>query len=148
MSFVNVVVEMNPPLICFCFLVDSSLTKKLMQRVINYFETQLRVPSSAPLSKPGSPPGTHAQVNLAPGHLQAPKKGSKPPKALRNALEEEIITVESKTAVDGKVSVTTTVAEKIMMPEEKVAWLGKVLEAVRMRYRKLQRFARFVHFFS
>ncbi|CED85018.1 ste ste11 protein kinase [Phaffia rhodozyma] len=119
-----------------------SLTKKLMQRVINYFETQVRVPSSAPVPKPGSPPVSTVAPNLADGQAQSSKKSCKPPKALRNAFDEEIIAIESKTVADGKVSVTTTVAEKIMTPEEKVAWLSKVLEAVRMRYRKLQRFTR------
>jgi mitogen-activated protein kinase kinase kinase len=33
---------------------------------------------------------------------------------------------------------------KAMTPEEMLVWYGKVLDAVRMRYRKLQRFARYV----
>jgi hypothetical protein len=37
---------------------------------------------------------------------------------------------------------STVIAEKQLTGEEKVAWFAKILEAVRMRYRKLQRFAR------
>ena len=37
---------------------------------------------------------------------------------------------------------SATLARPPMSPEEKVVWYGKILDAVRMRYRKLQRFAR------
>ncbi|KAG7091470.1 hypothetical protein E1B28_010501 [Marasmius oreades] len=69
-----------------------SLTNRLMVRVINYFETQVRVPL------PGD-----SQINNT----------------------------------------------RAMTDEQKAAWYGKILDSVRLRYRKLQRFARVLtHRFS
>lgn len=124
-----------------CFLPVSSLTKKLMGRVINYFETQLRVPTSPPRPQAGSsnqPAGGSNAHNIA---ISVAKKmpHARPPAALRNPhYEDESSVIEAKLGQDGKVVAT----EKIMTPEERIAWFSKVLDAVRMRYRKLQRFAR------
>jgi hypothetical protein len=106
-----------------------------MHRVIDYFETQLHVPSVGP-----SPAITVLATN---GH-PSPKKKSSASRPLRNAFEEETVSVETKASLDGKVTTTTStvIAEKQLTGEEKVAWFAKILEAVRMRYRKLQRFAR------
>lgn len=116
----------------------SSLTKKLMHRVIDYFETQLHVPSVGPS------PAITLLSNAQP-HASPSKKASTL-RPLRSAFEEETVSVETKAGLDGKVTTTTSmvVAEKQLSGEEKVAWFAKILEAVRMRYRKLQRFARCV----
>lgn len=78
----------------------SSLTNRLMVRVANYFETQVRLPSSA-----------NGQVHKA-----------------------------SNPVLQGDVIAST----RQMTDEQKVNWYGKILDNVRLRYRKLQRFARFV----
>lgn len=79
----------------------SSLTNRLMVRVANYFETQVRLPASA-----------NGRVHKA-----------------------------SNPALQGDVIASTTGQ---MTDEQKVIWYTKILDNVRLRYRKLQRFARFV----
>ena len=79
----------------------SSLTNRLMVRVANYFETQVRLPASA-----------NGRVH----------------KASNPILQGDVI------ASTGQ-----------MTDEQKVNWYGKILDNVRLRYRKLQRFARFVY---
>lgn len=118
----------------------STLTKKLMHRVIDYFETQLHVPtveSNAAITVLAS----NGAVATA-----SPRKKPSTLRPLRNAMEEETVQIETKAGLDGKVTTTTTTAvtEKQLDGEEKIAWFAKILEAVRMRYRKLQRFARCV----
>jgi mitogen-activated protein kinase kinase kinase len=81
----------------------SSLTNKLMVRVANYFDTQVRLPS-------------------------LDKKASQR-RASTNIFDGDIITNNAS----GK-----------MTDEQKVNWYGKILDGVRLRYRKLQRFARYV----
>ncbi|KIJ68693.1 hypothetical protein HYDPIDRAFT_106931 [Hydnomerulius pinastri MD-312] len=76
-----------------------SLTNRLMVRVANYFETQVRLPSSE--------------------NGQA-RRASNP------ALQGDVITSSTGQMSD----------------EQKVNWYGKILDNVRLRYRKLQRFAR------
>ncbi|KAJ3777634.1 hypothetical protein FB446DRAFT_659779, partial [Lentinula raphanica] len=87
-----------------------SLTNRLMVRVINYFDTQVRVPTSA------------AVVNG--------KHNGKPPtkanSSTKHTLEEHMGDPSTRTMTD----------------EQKVNWYGKILDSVRLRYRKLQRFAR------
>ncbi|KAF9229605.1 kinase [Gyrodon lividus] len=76
-----------------------SLTNRLMVRVANYFETQVRLPTSE-----------NGQV----------RKASNP------ALQGDVIASSTGQMSD----------------EQKVNWYGKILDSVRLRYRKLQRFAR------
>lgn len=71
-----------------------------MVRVANYFETQVRLPSSA-----------NGRIH----------------KASNPILQGDVI------ASTGQ-----------MTDEQKVNWYGKILDNVRLRYRKLQRFAKFV----
>ncbi|KAL7410096.1 hypothetical protein BDY24DRAFT_400753 [Mrakia frigida] len=111
-----------------------SLTKKLMVRVINYFETQLHVPSSQP---PNAPPAV-GRNNGQP----IERKSSKSSGGLRNAYEEEVVPLESNAGSDGKIQTAVTISDQMMTDEERIAWFAKILDAVRMRYRKLQRFAR------
>lgn len=80
-----------------------SLTNKLMVRVANYFDTQVRLPS-------------------------ADKKASQR-RASANIFDADIIANN----VSGQMTMTD---------EQKVNWYGKILDNVRLRYRKLQRFAR------
>ena len=80
----------------------SSLTNRLMVRVANYFETQVRLPASV-----------NGQVHKAPNPV-----------------------------LQGDVIASTTGQ---MTDEQKVNWYGKILDNVRLRYRKLQRFARFAY---
>ncbi|KAF9243846.1 hypothetical protein BU15DRAFT_42769 [Melanogaster broomeanus] len=76
-----------------------SLTNRLMVRVANYFETQVRLPTSE-----------NSQVR----------------KAANPAFQGDIIASSTSQMSD----------------EQKVNWYGKILDNVRLRYRKLQRFAR------
>ncbi|KAI6045084.1 hypothetical protein EDC04DRAFT_3055049 [Pisolithus marmoratus] len=73
-----------------------SLTNRLMLRVVNYFDTQVRLPMSQSYSR----------------------------KSQALALQADVI------------------GSAQMSDEQKVAWYGKILDNVRLRYRKLQRFAR------
>lgn len=73
-----------------------SLTNRLMVRVANYFDTQVRLPMYQ----------SHSRKPHAP------------------ALQADVIGTAQ------------------MSDEQKVAWYGKILDNVRLRYRKLQRFAR------
>ncbi|KAL4068303.1 hypothetical protein V8B97DRAFT_1974734 [Scleroderma yunnanense] len=73
-----------------------SLTNRLMIRVANYFETQVRLPT--PYGQPRKAHNSSLQTDLM-GSAQ-------------------------------------------MSDEQKVNWYGKILDNVRLRYRKLQRFAR------
>jgi mitogen-activated protein kinase kinase kinase len=77
----------------------SSLTSKLMVRVIHYFETQVKVP---------------------------------------------IITQEDEQAkkIEGATSNGNDSGSRVMRHREILPWFSKILEAVKMRYRKLQTFAR------
>ncbi|KAJ3861677.1 hypothetical protein EV359DRAFT_84086 [Lentinula novae-zelandiae] len=83
-----------------------SLTNRLMVRVINYFDTQVRVPTSA----------TAAAAAAMNGKA----------KDAKYTFEEHMSDPSTRAMTD----------------EQKVSWYGKVLDSVRLRYRKLQRFAR------
>ena len=90
----------------FVLIENSSLTNKLMVRVCNYFDSQLRVPLLADVS---------------------PLASNKPVTASQKAREDpDSVGRDSRP----------------MSPEEMLVWYGMILDAVRMRYRKLQRFAR------
>ncbi|KAJ3850583.1 hypothetical protein EV368DRAFT_45000 [Lentinula lateritia] len=90
-----------------------SLTNRLMVRVINYFDTQVRVPTSA----------TAAAAAAMNGKA----------KDAKYTFEEHMSDPSTRAMTD----------------EQKVTWYGKVLDSVRLRYRKLQRFARdLTHRFS
>ncbi|KAH7927376.1 hypothetical protein BV22DRAFT_1031859 [Leucogyrophana mollusca] len=77
-----------------------SLTNKLMVRVANYFDTQVRVP--------------------AVGDVTAYRR------VQRSVFHTDVLSNNS-----GQ-----------MTEDQKVSWYGKILDNVRLRYRKLQRFAR------
>lgn len=96
----------NPYIVSNFF--HSSLTNKLMVRVTNYFETQVRVPASL----------DHAD---------------------HRARERQVNGTKSafQTHLQG-----TTSGSRKMTDEQMVSWYGKILDSVRLRYRKLQRFAR------
>lgn len=78
----------------------SALTNKLMVRVTNYFETQVRVPTSDEQTSASSSRSSRSAFQA---HMQGNTK---------------------------------------MTDEQMVSWYGKILDSVRLRYRKLQRFAR------
>ncbi|KAG5651225.1 hypothetical protein H0H81_009420 [Sphagnurus paluster] len=80
-----------------------SLTNKLMVRVTNYFDTQVRVPTGEDMSE----------------HIRRERgiNGTK------NAYKTHIQTTP-------------------MTDQQIIGWFGKILDSVRLRYRKLQRFAR------
>lgn len=81
-----------------------SLVNKLMIRMTNYFDTQVRVPI-------GEDKGDHAR------HARHADRGHEEANVPRPH--------------HGK-----------MAPEQVISWYGKMLDSVRLRYRKLQRFAR------
>lgn len=78
-----------------------SLTNKLMVRVINYFETQLRVP------------------------------------VMRGELQQQ-----HEAAAATAAAPSLPGSRRAMNTDEMLQWFAKILDAVKMRYRKLQRFAR------
>ncbi|KAI0274893.1 kinase [Gloeopeniophorella convolvens] len=81
-----------------------ALTNKLMVRVTNFFDTQVRVPTS-----------------------QRPISGQQR---------------KSGSSVDGS---ATIMSQQDMNDEQMVGWYGKILDSVRLRYRKLQRFVRLIY---
>jgi len=83
----------------------SSLTNKLMVRVIKYFETQVKVPIIT-------------------------EQEEKSSKDKANKLEDE---------GDG---LDQSQGPRVMRHREILPWFSKILDAVKMRYRKLQTFAR------
>ncbi|KAI0067922.1 kinase [Artomyces pyxidatus] len=85
-----------------------SLTNKLMVRVTNFFDTQVRVPT------PERPYTRHSRKST-----------------------------EGQTNGNGNGNLN--VARKVMTDDEMVIWYGKVLDSVRLRYRKLQRFVRLIN---
>lgn len=91
-----------------------SLTNKLMVRVTNYFDTQVRVP----IAEDGSQNGSSS-------HLQGSDGAGFTGKS------------SFSTHVQG-----STLSGRKMSDEQIISWYGKILDSVRLRYRKLQRFAR------
>lgn len=93
----------------------SSLTNKLMVRVTNYFDTQVRVPTREEMSE------------LIQSHR------------LRNTDGDRGVGVAKPTfqGIQEK-----SIANRKMTDEQIISWYGKILDSVRLRYRKLQRFAR------
>ena len=89
----------------------SSLTNKLLVRVANYFDTQVRVPLSDSAADGGSGSGT--ETNSKAG----PNKG-------KNKNQETVNTTHK------------------MSDSQIITWYSKILDSVRFRHRKLQRFAR------
>ncbi|KAG6814044.1 hypothetical protein H0H92_003894 [Tricholoma furcatifolium] len=79
-----------------------SLTNKLMVRVTNYFDTQVRVPTGEDVSE----------------HI-------------RHRTTERSFGVDREKSLHSKMS-----------EQQIIGWYGKILDSVRLRYRKLQRFAR------
>ena len=89
------------PMLYVSELSNSALTYKLMARVTNVFDAQLRLPASErPTSSHRRKPGT---------------------------------------SVNGS---TGAVSQQDASDEQMTSWYGKVLDSVRLRYRKLQRFVR------
>ncbi|GLB36493.1 putative serine/Threonine protein kinases, catalytic domain [Lyophyllum shimeji] len=89
-----------------------SLTNKLMVRVTNYFDTQVRVPSGEDMSE----------------HIRS------------RTTERERGVNGVKTALQTRIQSTS--ASRKMTDQQIIRWYGKILDNVRLRYRKLQRFAR------
>jgi hypothetical protein len=87
-----------------------------MVRVTNYFDTQVRVPN-------GEEVGEHIYSHR-----------------LRN-LDGDRGGNAAKLAFQGVQGEPT--ANRKMSDEQIISWYGKILDSVRLRYRKLQRFARY-----
>jgi mitogen-activated protein kinase kinase kinase len=88
-----------------------------MVRVTNYFETQVRVPTSE-----------DNNIDYEPPHHSS-RTPERSVSRARSAFHAHI---------HGSAS-----APRKMTDEQMVSWYGKVLDSVRLRYRKLQRFARY-----
>lgn len=84
-----------------------------MVRVTNYFDTQVRVP----IAEDGSQNGSSS-------HLQGSDGAGFTGKS------------SFSTHVQG-----STLSGRKMSDEQIISWYGKILDSVRLRYRKLQRFA-------
>ena len=93
---------------------SSSIANKLMVRAANNFDRQIRVPV---LARDKQKTFNVSQVSHSPSHI--------------SGLGFDF----QKSMADGKV--------KLMNDEQIIAWYAKVLEGVKARYRKLQRFARY-----
>ncbi|KAF8078257.1 hypothetical protein FPV67DRAFT_1403723 [Lyophyllum atratum] len=89
-----------------------SLTNKLMVRVTNYFDTQVRVPTGEDMSE----------------HIR------------HRITERERGIHGTKSAFQAHIQ--SSAASRKMTDQQIIAWYGKILDSVRLRYRKLQRFAR------
>ncbi|KAF8167798.1 hypothetical protein B0H34DRAFT_683077 [Crassisporium funariophilum] len=89
-----------------------SLTNKLMVRVTNYFDTQVRVPS-------GEDTDEH-------GYSYQFKSDQGP----YDAKFDQVAHIPESTS------------RKKMTDQQIIGWYSKILDSVRLRYRKLQRFAR------
>ncbi|KAF5377208.1 hypothetical protein D9615_006323 [Tricholomella constricta] len=86
-----------------------SLTNKLMVRVTNYFDTQVRVPTGEDMSD----------------HIR------------HRTTERERGVNGTKSAFQNHIQ-----SGRKMTDQQIIGWYGKILDSVRLRYRKLQRFAR------
>ncbi|KAF9270577.1 hypothetical protein L218DRAFT_889126 [Marasmius fiardii PR-910] len=86
-----------------------SLTNRLMVRVINYFDTQVRVPISED--------------------------------SRNNSSQQHVKEITTQSVFEEHMQPTPTNLRS-MTDEQKASWYGKILDSVRLRYRKLQRFAR------
>lgn len=89
-----------------------------MVRVTNYFDTQVRVPTGEDMSE-------HSH-----SHRQ------------RNAERDRAMN-GSKSAMQTQLQ-NASAASRKMTDEQIIGWYGKILDSVRLRYRKLQRFARYI----
>jgi mitogen-activated protein kinase kinase kinase len=102
-------ISLFPVFLVACLLISilcSALTNKLMVRVTNYFESQVRVPSdNAKQRRAGRE--VNGEMSAFESHLTG---GS----FIHNQMSEE----------------------------QMISWYSKILDSVRLRYRKLQRFAR------
>lgn len=97
-----------------------------MVRVINYFDTQVRVPTSGGVAAAAAVAG-HSSRHRAINGKDAAKTAATNTKS---PFEEQM----------------TESSARPMTDEQKVSWYSKILDSVRLRYRKLQRFARRVVF--
>ncbi|KIK71379.1 hypothetical protein GYMLUDRAFT_211576 [Collybiopsis luxurians FD-317 M1] len=106
-----------------------SLTNRLMVRVINYFDTQVRVPASDGFAAAAAISGPHSRHRV---------NGKHPVR--------ENLSLTSKSPFEEHLA---DPAIRTMTDEQKAKWYSKILDSVRLRYRKLQRFARVLtHRFS
>jgi len=96
---------------------SSSLTNKLMVRVTNYFDTQVRVPTGEDMSE-------HIHSQRQRDTDRERERGATGVKSVHHA---QPLTISCK-----------------MTDDQIIGWYGKILDHVRLRYRKLQRFARHV----
>lgn len=99
----------------------SALTNKLMVRVTNYFDTQIRIPIPPEKVKHLESTGSGVGGVLTPNSASTSS-------AFQSHLRE-----------GSGLSVG-----KEMSAEQLTSWYGKILEGVKQRYRKLQRLARSV----
>ncbi|KAJ7596723.1 hypothetical protein C8J56DRAFT_1040988 [Mycena floridula] len=108
-----------------------SLTNRLMVRVINYFDTQLRVPTGEDI---------HEHFHTSSRSRKHERNASK-----NGLMDIEVggkdLLKESSQGFDMDIA-ERSIAFGKMTDEEKASWYGKILDRVRLRYRKLQRFAR------
>ncbi|THU91633.1 Pkinase-domain-containing protein [Dendrothele bispora CBS 962.96] len=100
-----------------------SLTNRLMVRVINYFDTQVKVPEIEKDKNQNHRSKRRVANGTANGNGNA-----------KSEFEEQMENPSN----------TNTMSD-----EHKMSWYGKILDSVRLRYRKLLRFARVItHRFS
>jgi mitogen-activated protein kinase kinase kinase len=91
-----------------------------MVRVTNYFDTQVRVPTGEDMSD-------HIHSHR---HRNAERE--------RGVVNGNLSQSAFQTHIQG-----SSGASRKMTDEQIIGWYGKILDSVRLRYRKLQRFARY-----
>lgn len=96
-----------------------------MVRVTNYFDTQVRVPTGEDMSD----------------HIHSHRQRTA--ERERGVVNGSI----SKSAFQTHIQGSSGTSRK-MTDEQIIGWYGKILDSVRLRYRKLQRFARCGPLFS
>ena len=96
--------------------IGSTLTNKLMVRVTNYFDTQIRIPIAS------GEKAAQMVNNMEPIGSTTPNGTTS--SAFQTHLREAVA------------------ASKPMTNDQLTSWYGKILEGVKQRYRKLQRLAR------
>lgn len=99
-----------------------------MVRVINYFDNQIRVPTG---EDPGERRRSHDKSSSVNGFLDG---------GLVNGAD--LTREDSLKSEKGRPLSGSAAAFRKMTDSQKAIWYGKILESVRLRYRKLQRLAR------
>lgn len=107
-----------------------------MVRVINYFDTQVRVPTGEDVNE-------HLHNTRVRNHERNTSTNGTPEVIGTNGAPDSNSHGKEATTFEGEL-MGSSAALRRMTDAQKASWYGKILDSVRLRYRKLQRFARSV----